>query len=114
MEGDTYPTDRENLERDTDVEFVRGSGPGGQNRNKVESGVRLTHRPSGVAVEATERRSQAQNREIAFERLAEKLEEMQKPEIPRIPTRIPRTQKRKRLEEKREHSQKKNLRQPPF
>src|SRR5487761_606216 len=110
MEEKIYPIDRKSLERDTDVEFIRASGPGGQNRNKVESGVRLTHKPSGVKVEATERRSQVQNREIAFERLAEKLEEMQKPEVPRIATKIPHAQKRKRLEGKRIHSEKKRLR----
>lgn len=111
MEGTLYQTDRESLERDTDAEFVRASGPGGQHRNKVESGVRLTHRSTGIVVQATERRSQVQNREIAFERLAQKLEEMQKPEVPRVATKVPRAQKRKRLEGKRIHSEKKRLRQ---
>jgi len=39
-------------------EFFIASGPGGQHRNKTESGVRLTHGPTGVTVSATERRSQ--------------------------------------------------------
>ena len=47
----------------------RRSGPGGQHRNKTSSGVFLTHKPTGVVGEATERRSQAQNREVALERL---------------------------------------------
>ncbi len=47
----------------------RRSGPGGQHRNKTSSGAFLTHRPTGVTAEATERRSQAQNRDVALQRL---------------------------------------------
>ena len=47
----------------------RRSGPGGQHRNKTSSGAFLTHRPTGIVAEATERRSQADNRRVAFERL---------------------------------------------
>jgi len=51
------------------VETYRASGPGGQHRNKTESAVRLTHRPTGVVVTATERRSQHENRRRALARL---------------------------------------------
>ncbi len=51
------------------MQRVRRSGPGGQHRNKVETGVVLHHRPTGVTAEASERRSQAENRGAALSRL---------------------------------------------
>jgi protein subunit release factor B len=96
-----YSTDRDALERDCDMDFFVATGPGGQNRNKVETGVRLRHRPTGLVVEATERRSQRLNREIAFARMAERLEEMQREVKPRTPTRPTANQKEERLREKR-------------
>jgi protein subunit release factor A len=111
--AEKYPTDRESLERDTDIEFLRASGHGGQNRNKVETAVRLTHRPTGVTVVATERRSQARNREAAFERLAAKLEEMQREEVPRVATKPSAASKERRLEEKRRAAAVKRQRSAP-
>ena len=51
------------------VTFTRRSGPGGQNRNKVETAAILHHRLSGLTAEANERRSQQENREAALFRL---------------------------------------------
>lgn len=59
----------ERLLADCDVRFTRRSGPGGQNRNKVETAAILTHRPTGLTAEANERRSQAENRKAALFRL---------------------------------------------
>ena len=108
-----YPTDRESLERDCDIEFYIAGGPGGQNRNKVSTAVRLTHRPSGMVVTATERRSQARNRDAAFERLAARLEEAQRVEVPRTPTRPSKASRERRLESKRVTSARKRLRAGP-
>lgn len=49
--------------------FARSSGPGGQNVNKVSTAVTLRHTPSGVAVTVQDTRSQAMNRQLAWERL---------------------------------------------
>jgi protein subunit release factor B len=111
--AELYPTDRESLERDCDLEFFIASGPGGQHRNKVETGVRLLHRPSGIMVMATERRSQHANREAAFERMAARLEERQKVSKPRRATRPTTASRVRRLEAKRHASTIKKQRSAP-
>ncbi|HVB20762.1 MAG TPA: peptide chain release factor-like protein [Ktedonobacteraceae bacterium] len=107
---ETYPTDRASLERDCDIEFVIAGGPGGQHRNKVETGVRLTHRPTGITVMATERRSQHANREAAYERMAERIEAQQRVLPKRKPTRPTAASRARRLNAKRQSSMLKRLR----
>ena len=87
--------------------FFVGSGPGGQHRNKTESAVRLVHLPTGVAVTATERRSQARNRAAALDRLrAALLPLTQRPAV-RRPTRPGRAAHERRLTDKRRRGQRK-------
>ena len=51
-------------------DHYRGSGAGGQNRNKRDTGIRLTHEPSGAVAECEQERSQRQNRVGALTKLA--------------------------------------------
>jgi protein subunit release factor A len=107
-----YATDRESLERDSDITFFVAGGPGGQHRNKVASGVRLLHRPSGVVVAATERRSQAANRDVAFDRLAARLAELSARRAPRVATRPGRAARERRRTLKRHRGEIKQGRRP--
>jgi protein subunit release factor B len=86
---------------------VLAGGPGGQHRNKTESGVRLQHRPTGITVTATERRSQLQNRGAALERLRERLRPLSIRPKTRRPTRPTRGSKERRLSEKKHRGERK-------
>jgi protein subunit release factor B len=88
-------------------QFFIASGPGGQHRNKTETGVRLIHKPTGFTVTATERRSQLQNRGAALERLRAGFVKMSYVPEKRIATKPSRGSKRRRLEGKRINSEKK-------
>ncbi|MEM8704559.1 MAG: peptide chain release factor H [Pseudomonadota bacterium] len=51
------------------IETFRSGGPGGQHQNTTDSGVRITHLPSGLAASSTDERSQHRNRQVALNRL---------------------------------------------
>lgn len=122
-------------ESDLSFDFIRSSGPGGQNVNKVASGVQLRfniaessalpdevktrlHRiarnriseDGTLIIEARRYRTQEQNRQEAIERLVELVRRAAVPPKPRKKTRPSEAAKRLRLEEKRKHSQKKQMR----
>jgi protein subunit release factor A len=103
----------DSLERECDLEFFVGGGPGGQHRNKTASAVRLRHRPTGIVVVASERRSQHENRAVALERLRAKLEARRRRRKPRVKTRPTRAARTRRLETKRRSGAKKAGRTAP-
>ena len=99
-----YTLNRATLEQEVRIDVFRASGAGGQHLHKTESAVRLTHGPSGVAVTASDTRSQAQNRELAFERLIERLKRLNFRPKKRRPTKPTAGARARRLEGKRQRS----------
>jgi protein subunit release factor B len=100
-------------EADIRIEFYRSSGPGGQHRNVTDSAVRIRHIPTGIVAQASERRSQSQNRELALERLRIALEKREHKAKKRIATRATKGSVERRLQEKKSTAQKKRLRTIP-
>ena len=107
------PPDDEALLAECRVDTFRSGGPGGQHQNVTESGVRLTHLPTGTVVTARESRSQRRNRQKALVRLRDALEERARPEKSRKRTRVPEREKKRRLEAKRRRSEVKRQRKKP-
>lgn len=92
------------------VDTFRSGGKGGQHQNVTDSGVRLTHLPSGVVTTSRAERSQHRNRALALSRLRKKLEALNRVDPERIPTKVPPGQKKRRLEDKRRRSRLKEQR----
>jgi ribosome-associated protein len=108
--GKRFATDMATLEKEVLIEPYRAPGPGGQRKNRKETAIRLTHPPSSIVVVASERRSQAHNREIAFERLIKKLTDLNRPRKRRVPTKPSASAIHRQKEAKEKLSQKKRLR----
>lgn len=95
------------LLNECDVETLRAGTKGGQRANKVETGIRLRHRPSGTVVTARRERSQTQNRAVALAELRRRLAEAGRVETPRIATKPTAASRRRHADAKRHRSAKK-------
>ena len=109
----TLPEELKKLLQDCDVETFRGPGPGGQHRNKTESAVRMTHRPTGIVRIARDDRSQLRNRQIALERIWRALEARKRKPRPRLPTGPTKASREQRLASKEIHAAAKRSRHKP-
>ena len=67
------------LLRDSDLNTLRAGTKGGQRANKVETGIRMHHRPTGITVVSRTSRSQFRNRALALQELRRRIEERNKP-----------------------------------
>lgn len=110
-------------EEDLEEKFVRSSGPGGQNVNKVATCVYLKHLPSGLSVKVQRERSQALNRFLARRLLVQKIEnellgrmseeQQRREKIRRQKRKRSKRAKEKILQQKKLQSLKKHLRSKP-
>src|SRR5258706_69454 len=105
-----YAVDRETLENEARIDTYRASGPGGQHVNKTNSAIRITHLPWGVVVIAQDSSSQFRNKNVAFERLIEKLAKLNHVPKKRFATKPTRASKERRIEAKKTRTVVKNQR----
>jgi peptide chain release factor 2 len=109
----TLPADDDALLGECEMQTFRAGGKGGQNQNKVESGVRLIHRPTGIAVESREERSQYVNKLRCLKKLRLKVAALNYRPPERVPTRTPASARLKSRIRKQHRSDTKQMRRKP-
>ena len=105
--------DLEKLLDSCEVDTFRSSGKGGQHVNKTDSAVRLRHLPTGLVVVSRDERSQYLNKVRGLENLQSKIEKRNKKPTPRIPTKVSKSARRKRVDTKKKEGEKKLSRKKP-
>jgi peptide chain release factor 2 len=98
------------LLQECEIETFRSSGKGGQHVNKVETGVRLRHLPSGVVVTSQKERSQHRNKVECLKKIRNRVDKLNYRKPVRVETSVPRAVRRKNSEAKKMQSQKKRVR----
>ena len=107
------PESDEELLAQCRVETFRSGGKGGQHQNVTDSGVRLTHVPSGLVATGRRFRSQLRNKRAALRTLRRKLRSARERPKQRIPTGVPPRARARRLRAKRHRAARKELRKRP-
>lgn len=102
----------DDLLKECQFSAFRSSGSGGQHVNVTDSAVRMTHLPTGIVITCQKNRSQYLNKMECLVKLRKIVEKMNYRAPKRVPTRISKSVKRKNLDKKSKHSQKKQLRGP--
>ena len=93
-----------------EAQAFHASGPGGQCVNTTDSAVRMTHRATGITVTSRESRSQYRNRQLCLQKIRAELERRAVPPKVRHATKVPASQRRRRLKDKRMRSELKSSR----
>lgn len=104
------PESDEDLLAECEITSFRASGAGGQHINVTDSAVRLVHLPSGLTITSQKARSQYQNKQECLAKLRALVARLNYRKPKRIPTKIPKSVKRKNLASKEKDSLKKKLR----
>jgi protein subunit release factor B len=103
----------EQLESECEITAVHSGGPGGQNVNKTATKIRIHHLPTGIVITCSETRSQVRNKQLALERLQERIRKRLTPTKKRTKTTKSYGERERELREKHHIKKIKKMREKP-